>query len=104
MHTERYRSLCPLGVKLNQRELIRRLALLQYDRTERTLKRATFRVQGDVIDIFPADSEYRAVRVELLDDTVASVQWMDPVTGKTLGEIDHYLVSPKTLSRRPRTK
>lgn len=92
------------GVKLNQRELIRRLALLQYDRTERTLKRATFRVQGDVIDIFPADSEYRAVRVELLDDTVASVQWMDPVTGKTLGEIDHYLVSPKTLFAPPTNK
>ena len=78
------------GVKINQRELIRRLALLQYDRTERTLKRATFRAQGDVIDIFPADSEHRAVRVELLDDSVASVQWLDPVTGKTLGGIDHY--------------
>ncbi|MBN0764518.1 excinuclease ABC subunit B, partial [Pseudomonas aeruginosa] len=76
----------------------------QYDRTERTLKRATFRVQGDVIDIFPADSEHRAVRVELLDDTVASVQWMDPVTGKTLGEIDHYLVSPKTLFAPPTNK
>ncbi|MCO4019428.1 excinuclease ABC subunit UvrB [Pseudomonas aeruginosa] len=92
------------GVKINQRELIRRLALLQYDRTERTLKRATFRVQGDVIDIFPADSEHRAVRVELLDDSVASVQWLDPVTGKTLGAIDHYLVSPKTLFAPPTNK
>lgn len=92
------------GVKLNQRELIRRLALLQYDRTERTLKRATFRAQGDVIDIFPADSEHRAVRVELLDDSVASVQWLDPVTGKTLGAIDHYLVSPKTLFAPPTNK
>ncbi|EOF4374435.1 TPA: excinuclease ABC subunit UvrB [Pseudomonas aeruginosa] len=92
------------GVKLNQRELLRRLALLQYDRTERTLKRATFRAQGDVIDIFPADSEHRAVRVELLDDTVASVQWLDPVTGKTLGAIDHYFVSPKTLFAPPTNK
>ncbi|HCT3634519.1 TPA: excinuclease ABC subunit UvrB [Klebsiella variicola] len=92
------------GVKLNQRELIRRLALLQYERTERTLKRATFRVRGEVIDIFPADSEHRAVRVELLDDSVESVQWLDPVTGKTLGKIDHYLVSPKTLFATPTNK
>ena len=92
------------GMKLGQRELIRRLALLQYDRTERTLRRATFRVQGDVIDIFPADSEHRAVRVELLDDSVESVQWMDPVTGKKLGKMDHYLVSPKTLFATPKNK
>nr|WP_231499267.1 excinuclease ABC subunit UvrB [Comamonas aquatica] len=96
-------SLSP-GTNLNQRDLIRRLVLLQYDRTERTLKRATFRVRGDVIDIFPADSEHRAVRVELLDDSVESVQWLDPVTGKTLGKIDHYLVSPKTLFATPTNK
>ena len=92
------------GANLNQRELIRRLVLLQYERTERTLKRATFRVRGEVIDIFPADSEHRAVRVELLDDSVESVQWLDPVTGKTLGKIDHYLVSPKTLFATPTNK
>lgn len=92
------------GANLNQRELIRRLVLLQYERTERTLKRATFQVRGEVIDIFPADSEHRAVRVELLDDSVESVQWLDPVTGKTLGKIDHYLVSPKTLFATPTNK
>jgi len=92
------------GANLNQRELIRRLVLLQYERTERTLKRATFRVRGEVIDIFPADSEHRAVRVELLDDSVESVQWLDPVTGKTLGKIDHYLDSPKTLFATPTNK
>lgn len=92
------------GIKLTQQELIHRLTLLQYDRSERTLKRATFRVQGDVIGIFPADSEHRAIHVELLDDTVESVQWMDPVTGKKLGMIDHYLVSPKTLFATPKNK
>lgn len=96
-------SLSP-GTSLNQQELIRRLTLLQYDRSERTLKRATFRVQGDVVDIFPADSEHRAIHVELFDDIVESVQWMDPVTGKKLGAIEHYLVSPKTLFATPKNK
>lgn len=90
------------GAELEQREFIRRLALLQYDRTERTLKRGTFRVRGDVIDIFPADSEHRAVRVGLLDGYIEEIQWIDPITGKQLAEIDHYLVSPKTLYATPK--
>ena len=57
-----------LGIELDQRDFLRRLASLQYDRTERTLKRGTFRVSGDVVDIFPADSEYKAIRVELTDE------------------------------------
>lgn len=92
------------GIQINQRELIRRLVLLQYDRSERALKRATFRVQGDVIDIFPADSEVRAVRVTILDDHVESLNWIDPVSGKNIGVIDSYLVSPKTLFATPKNK
>lgn len=102
-----YRALqIPLseGAPLQRGELTRRLDLLQYTRSERTLKRGTFRVRGDVIDIFPADSEFRAVRVELSDDVVKSLCWIDPATGKKLGELRNYLVSPKTLFATPRNK
>ena len=103
----RYRALqIPLyrGSKLEQREFIRRLVLLQYERTEKALKRGTFRVRGDVFDIFPADSEHKGVRVELMDGVVDSVHWLDPVTGKNLGVVEHYLVSPKTLFSAPKNK
>lgn len=102
-----YRALqIPLyrGSKLEQREFIRRLVLLQYERTEKALKRGTFRVRGDVFDIFPADSEHKGVRVELMDGVVDTVHWLDPVTGKNLGVVEHYLVSPKTLFSAPKNK
>ncbi|UXB18158.1 DEAD/DEAH box helicase family protein [Stenotrophomonas maltophilia] len=66
-----------LGIELDQRDFLRRLASLQYDRTERTLKRGTFRVSGDVVDIFPADSEYKAIRVELTDEGESAVAHLD---------------------------
>jgi len=94
-----------LGIELDQRDFLRRLASLQYDRTERTLKRGTFRVSGDVVDIFPADSEYKAIRVELTDEgRVQSLIWIDAVTGKKLGDETRYLVSPKTLFASPKTE
>lgn len=94
-----------LGIELDQRDFLRRLASLQYDRTERTLKRGTFRVSGDVVDIFPADSEYKAIRVELTDEgRVQSLTWIDAVTGKKLGDETRYLVSPKTLFASPKTE
>ncbi|WP_190977098.1 helicase-related protein, partial [Pseudomonas putida] len=92
------------GVEIEQGELVRKLALLQYDRVDRVLRRGSFRVRGDIIDIFPADSEHRAIRVVLLDDYIELVQWLDPVTGKLLEEVDSYLVSPKTLFVTPRNK
>ncbi|HFH4096624.1 TPA: excinuclease ABC subunit UvrB, partial [Pseudomonas aeruginosa] len=92
------------GVEIEQGELIRKLALLQYDRVDRVLRRGSFRVRGDIIDIFPADSEHRAIRVVLLDDYIELVQWLDPITGKLLEEVDSYLVSPKTLFVTPRNK
>ena len=85
------------GMKLKQDELVRRLDRLQYDRCERVLKRGTYRLRGDVVEIFPADSEYKAIRLELLNGSISSIQWFDPVTEEQLGGISHYLVSPKTL-------
>ncbi|WP_460419211.1 excinuclease ABC subunit UvrB [Pseudomonas sp. microsymbiont 2] len=102
-----YRALqVPLapGAELEQVELIRRLALLQYDRVDHALKRGSFRVRGDVIDIFAADSEHRAVRVALLDGYIESLDWIDPVTGKRSGALEHYLVSPKTLFATPKNQ
>lgn len=92
------------GRQLAQRELIHQLARLQYARTDKTLGRAMFRVRGDVIDIFPADSEHQAIRVELFDDVIESAKWIDPVSGKIAGDIEHYLISPKTLFVTPTAK
>lgn len=92
------------GISINKRELTRRLTMLQYDRIDRALKRGSFRIEGDVFYIFPADSEQRAVRVRLEDGSIASIDWIDSVTEKPLGEIDDYLVSPKTLFATPKNK
>ncbi|AJR05206.1 excinuclease ABC subunit UvrB [Photobacterium gaetbulicola] len=93
-----------VGAHIEREDFIRRLERLQYTRCERTIERATFRVHGNWVDIFPADSEHRAIRVGLLSDTVESLQWIDPLTGKQLGKIEHYFVSPKTLYATPRDK
>lgn len=104
-HPDQYRALqipLSLGQEIGHDEFIRRLLLLQYERSEKTLKRAMFRVTGNVFDIFPADSEYLAVRVSITDDIIQTLQWVDPVTGKVIGDITHYLVSPKTLFATPK--
>ena len=72
------------GHSINQRDLLRRLAELQYTRNPLDLSRGTFRVRGDVVDIFPADSERDAVRVELFDDEIEAVSLFDPLTGEVL--------------------
>jgi len=92
------------GIKIEQNEFIRRLVKLQYDRAESKLNRATFRVRGDIIDIFPADSKQWAIRVELFNDTIDSIKQIDPITGDKLGDIEHYRVSPKTLFATPINK
>ena len=89
-------SLSP-GTKLKREALLLGLDRLQYDRTERSLKRATYRVRGDAVEIFPADSEYKAIRVGLSNGLIDSLQWFDAATGKKLDGATHYLVSPKTL-------
>ena len=71
-----------LGDPLDQRKLLRRLADMQYTRNELDLSQGTYRVRGDVIDIFPAEAEREAVRVELFDDKVESLSYFDPLTGE----------------------
>lgn len=77
--------------------LIERLDRLSYAQAGRTLKRGTYRIDGQVVDIFPADSESKAIRLTLYKGRISTLQWIDPVTGDELGEITEYLVSPKTL-------
>src|SRR5271167_1216828 len=72
------------GDILDQRKLLRRLADMQYTRNEIDLQQGTYRVRGDLIDIFPAESEREAVRVELFDDTIESLSLFDPLTGEVL--------------------
>ncbi|MEC8749622.1 MAG: DEAD/DEAH box helicase family protein, partial [Pseudomonadota bacterium] len=69
------------GDTMDQRDILRRLAELQYKRNDLAFERGTFRVRGDVIDIFPADSEKQAVRVELFDDEIDKISLFDPLTG-----------------------
>ena len=70
------------GDKIDQRSILRRLAELQYTRNDLEFFRANYRVRGDVIDIFPADSESIAVRVELFDDFIEKITLFDPLTGE----------------------
>lgn len=104
---EAYRTLqVPLapGLAVDRQNLIERLTQLQYTRCERTIERATFRVNGDVIDIFPADSDHHGIRIELFDDVIEALSWIDPVSGNKLRPLDDYRVSPKTLYSTPREK
>lgn len=97
---DNYRALqVPLteGARLGQEELLRGLARLQYDRAEHKLKRGTYRADGDAVEVYPADSEYKALRVGLANGLIASLQWFDAATGRQLESTDHYLVSPKTV-------
>src|SRR3981081_2648881 len=80
------------GDKQDQRRLLRRLADMQYTRNEMDLTQGTYRVRGDVIDIFPAESEREAIRVELFDDTVDSLAVFDPLTGVVSRKVPRYTV------------
>ena len=92
------------GDLLDQRKLLRRLAELQYSRNDTELRRATFRVRGEVIDIFPAESESEALRVELFDDEIERLSLFDPLTGEILSRIARYTVYPKSHYVTPREK
>ncbi|MCC7463757.1 MAG: excinuclease ABC subunit UvrB [Gammaproteobacteria bacterium] len=84
------------GEPIEQRRLLRRLAEMQYTRNDLDLQPGSFRVRGDVIDVFPAESAREAVRVELLDDSIENLALIDPLTGQTLGRIPRYTVYPGT--------
>ncbi|MEO7559880.1 MAG: excinuclease ABC subunit UvrB, partial [Nitrosospira sp.] len=89
--------------KITQREAIRRLIEMQYERNEFEFGRGTFRVRGDVLDIFPAESSETAVRVSLFDDIVESMVLFDPLTGHTLKQVSRYTVYPSSHYVTPRS-
>ncbi|CAK14492.1 excinuclease ABC subunit UvrB [Pseudomonas entomophila] len=90
------------GDKLDQRALLRRLTDLQYTRNEMDFARATFRVRGDVIDIFPAESDLEAIRIELFDDEVENIAAFDPLTGEVIRKLPRFTFYPKSHYVTPR--
>ena len=90
------------GDKMSQRDILMRLIAMQYDRNETDFKRGVFRVRGDTIDIFPAEHNELAVRVELFDDEVESLQFFDPLTGKIRQKIPRFTVYPSSHYVTPR--
>ncbi len=92
------------GDKLEQRKLLRRLADMQYTRNELDLQQGTYRVRGDVIDIFPAESEREAVRVELFDDQIESLSYFDPLTGEVVRKVPRLTVYPSSHYVTPKER
>ncbi len=92
------------GEPLDQRKLLRRLADMQYTRNELDLSQGTYRVRGDVIDIFPAEAEREAVRVELFDDKVESLSYFDPLTGEVSRKVPRLTVFPSTHYVTPKER
>ncbi|MAB23550.1 MULTISPECIES: excinuclease ABC subunit UvrB [Pseudomonas] len=90
------------GDHLDQRTLLRRLAELQYTRNDMELARANYRVRGDVIDVFPAESDLEAIRIELFDDIVETISFFDPLTGEVLRKVPRVTVYPKSHYVTPR--
>lgn len=92
------------GDKVDQRYILRRLADMQYTRNDMDLQRATYRVRGDVIDIYPADSDKFAVRVELFDDEIENLAFFDPLTGEVVRKVPRLTIFPKSHYVTPREK
>ena len=90
------------GDKMSQRDILMRLIAMQYDRNETDFKRGVFRVRGDTIDIFPAEHNELAVRLELFDDVIESLQFFDPLTGKIRQKIPRFTVYPSSHYVTPR--
>ncbi|KZM38567.1 MAG: excinuclease ABC subunit UvrB [Marinomonas sp.] len=90
------------GDRIDQRDILRRLAELQYSRNDVVFERGNFRVRGDVIDVFPADSEDTAVRIELFDDEIENLSFFDPLTNKTIRKVPRLTIYPKTHYVTPR--
>ncbi|WP_299975201.1 excinuclease ABC subunit UvrB [uncultured Pseudoteredinibacter sp.] len=92
------------GDEIDQREVLRKLAELQYTRNDADFRRATYRVRGDVIDIYPADSDREALRVELFDSEVEQLSLFDPLTGEILSKVPRFTVYPKSHYVTPRQR
>ncbi|QIL86167.1 excinuclease ABC subunit UvrB [Vibrio sp. HDW18] len=93
------------GDVINQRDMLRRLAELQYSRNDLAFERGQFRVRGEVIDIFPAESDQQAVRVEMFDDEIECISLFDPLTGMIMSrDLPRYTIYPKTHYVTPRER
>ncbi len=92
------------GDQVDQREVLRRLAELQYTRNDADFHRATYRVRGDVIDIYPADSDREALRIELFDEEIEQLSLFDPLTGEVLQKVPRYTIYPKSHYVTPRSR
>ena len=90
------------GDQMDQRYILRRLAELQYTRNDIEFHRANYRVRGDVIDVFPAESEKEAIRIELFDDEVENLSYFDPLTGEVLRRVPRVTIYPKSHYVTPR--
>ena len=93
-----------MNERINQREILRKLAEMQYKRNEVELSQGCFRVRGELIDIFPAESEREAVRIELFDDEVERISYFDPLTGVLIKSVPRVTIFPKTHYVTPRQK
>ena len=92
------------GDRIDQRSLLRRLAEVQYTRNDVDLSHGTYRVRGDVIDVFPAESERDAVRIELFDDEIESLSYFDPLTGEVVRRVARLTIYPKSHYVTPRER
>jgi excinuclease ABC subunit B len=92
------------GDKMNQRDVISRLIRMQYARNDQDFARGTFRVRGDVIDVFPAEHSELGIRIELFDDEIESLQLFDPLTGRIRQKVPRFVVYPKSHYVTPRDK
>jgi len=92
------------GAIIDQRQILAKLAELQYTRNDQAFQRGTFRVRGEVIDIFPAESDDQAVRIELFDEEIERLSLFDPLTGTSFGTIPRFTVYPKTHYVTPRER
>ncbi|MGB1158193.1 MAG: excinuclease ABC subunit UvrB [Porticoccaceae bacterium] len=92
------------GEQIDQRAILRRLAELQYRRNDMDFDRSSYRVRGDVIDIYPADSDFEALRIELFDDEIDNLTLFDPLTGEVLRKVPRFTIYPKTHYVTPREK
>ncbi len=92
------------GDMIDQRKILRRLAEMQYTRNDLELRRATYRVRGEVIDVFPAESDKEALRIELFDDEVERLSLFDPLTGEIIRRLPRYTIYPKSHYVTPRER
>lgn len=92
------------GAIINQRQILAQLAELQYTRNDQAFERGTFRVRGEIIDIFPAESDDKAIRIELFDDEIERLSLFDPLTGSSFGPVPRYTIYPKTHYVTPRER